>query len=195
MRSHVVKATVFSEINCWYRVFTFPQIGIWLLRPHLEPVMCKQHIDGIKACTEKKVHHPANLISSYLPYSCCKKGSGGWIKAVNDDLTWCSVSAGCLCTQCRWGGCWTQKARLPRPPQTSELSESDQMLPSCQILTRQTHTNKNEASKSDVSLHTTWAFNERVCYYGWGQLISPLTMLCLMVTSGQTATQQDIVES
>lgn len=116
-----------------------------------------------------------------------KKGRRAWLKGSRgDDLTWCSVLAGCLWTECRWGGCWRQKARLPRLPQRSELAESDQRLPSCQILRQHTY-DSNKGRFSDL---VSWAIqNER------GQLVSPLTMLFLMVTSGQTAIQQDSTES
>lgn len=51
-------------------------------------------------------------------------------------LTLCSVSAGRLYTECRWVRCWRWRVLLPRPRLTSELSELDQKLPSCQTLVK-----------------------------------------------------------
>lgn len=140
-----------------------------------------------ETCYKKFEKHCISVYVSELVFTQIKiqwQRKGGGLKEI---LTWCSVSVGRLCTECRWGACWRQKARLPLPPPMSELSESDQRLPSCWTLNQQEH-NRN----------TVWCFVRSCCCLfvflsfslKGGQRVSPLTMLFLMVTSGHTATQE-----
>lgn len=105
-----------------------------------------------ETCYKNFEKHCISVYVSELVFTQIKiqwQRKGGGLKEI---LTWCSVSVGRLCTECRWGACWRQKARLPLPPPMSELSESDQRLPSCWTL------NQHKRNRN-----TVWCFLRSCC--------------------------------